>query len=315
MGLGLQPRTPPGPHLMAKKARNLFWNKVFNNDRVSLFTASATNQVHVDVKREEVGPALNVFNGLAGVQIALHANSTLWKEQIDHQEKARAVSFWERWLPGSPRVGMTERPFRSLFDYLKFLSNFQPVYVVREGRYLGIYRYPTFFDYYSAEDPQGETKAGDLVPLAPDPADFGLHTTFCWHDARLSEYFTLENRVNCQQPPGAEFAVAAFTLGLMEELEEAEAFVNRFNWNFLAKLRRAAVENGLAAAVGGIRVGALAREVLAIAEQGLQKRRLNEESFLRPLWERLERGACPADEVRIAFAQAGIDGILRNYRL
>lgn len=95
----------------------------------------------------------------------------------------------------------------------------------------------------------------------------------------------------------------------------AAAFVNCFNWSFLTKMRQVAIEAGLAAAVEGVRVSSLAQEVLTIAGRGLKKRRLKEERFLQPLWERLERGACPADEVRVTFARAGIRGILQNYAL
>lgn len=314
LGLGLQPVTGPGERLMMKKSRNLFWNKVFDNDRVTLFTVSATNQAHVDVALAEGSAAVNVCNGLSGAQLALTANSTVWRGRVDERYRALAEAFWYWWLPGDPRVGMTVRPFADWEDYLRHICEFRPVYVVRGNRYLGIFRYGSFADFYLAGDGAlGEDETGKTVPLRPEYADLSRHYTFCWHDARLSEYFTLENRVNCQQPPGEELCVTALTLGLMENLREAEELVRFYPWETLRKLHDGAVEKGPLARAGGVTVMEIARRMLDVASRGLKPRKLGEESFLDPLWRRLEEGRCPADEVRETMARGGVGGLLHRY--
>ncbi|TDA66983.1 MAG: hypothetical protein D9V47_11745 [Clostridia bacterium] len=202
LGLGVQPLTPPGRELMMPKARNLFWEEVFGNDRVYLFTVTATNQVHVDVAPEEAIRAVNVFNALAAAQIALHANSAIWQGRLAEGYKALTEQAWEWWLPGDPRVGQISRPFSDLGDYVEHLAGFRPVYLVRDGQYLGLAHYGSFAVYWQdgAQAAAADSR-GNMVPVMPRIEDWELHQTFCWHDARVSGYGTLENRVNCQQPP------------------------------------------------------------------------------------------------------------------
>ncbi len=316
LGLGLQPVSPPGEYLMSKKSRNLFWNRVFGNDRVSLFTVSATNQAHIDVSLAEGADAVNVCNGLSGAQLALTANSAVWRGKADAEHRALAEAFWYWWLPDDPRVGMTVRPFADWEDYLRHICGFKPVFVVREGRCLGIFRYGSFTEYYQAgENAQGEDEKGSAVPLVPQYADLNRHYTFCWHDARLSEYFTLENRVNCQQPPGEELCVTALTLGLLENLPEARALVEAYPWELLRELHDAAVKHGPRARAGGTGVLKLAQRMLEISSRGLKSRGQGEETFLEPLWKRLREGRCPADDACAVAERDGIAGLVEKYSI
>lgn len=314
LGLGIQPLTPPARELMMPKARNLFWEQVFSNGRVDIFTVTATNQVHVDVAPEEAVPAVNVFNGLAAAEIALNANSTVWKGQVETGYKALAEQAWEWWLPGSPRVGQTVRPFRDLEDYVAHLASYRPVYIVRDGQYLGLAGYPSFASYWQevagAEVVDAE---GDAVTVMPALEDWELHQTFCWHDARLSAYGTLENRVNCEQPPEEIMVAAALTLGIMENLGEASRLAEEYSWEELARARQEAICRGMEAAVAGQPVTTLCRQVLEMAVAGLQARGLGEEVFLDPLWERLERKECPADRVRKVAARQGVEGLVKEF--
>lgn len=316
LGLGMQPVSPPSDLLMSGKSRNLFWNKVFGNGRVHLFTVSATNQAHIDVTMAESASAVNVFNGLSGAQIALTANSTVRRGKIDQEFCALAEDFWYRWLPGDARVGMTARPFTDWEDYMRHICSFRPVFVVRGGSYLGIYRYDSFAGYVAAgKDARGEDETGNRVPLEPCYADLNRHFTFCWHDARLSEYFTLENRVNCQQPPGEELSVTALSLGLLENLDEAAELVRSYPWETLRQLHDAAVRQGPQAEAEGIPVMELARQMFNLSVLGLKKRDLGEEIFLAPLWHRLERARCPAFKARETMAAGGIPALLEEFSM
>lgn len=313
-GLGVQPLTPPGRELMMPKARNLFWEEVFGNDRVYLFTVTATNQVHVDVAPAEAIRAVNTFNALAAAQIALNANSTIWQGRLVEGYKALAEQAWEWWLPGDQRVGQTSRPFRDLGDYVDHLAGFRPVYLVRDGQYLGLAHYGSFADYWQAgSQAVAVDNQGQMVAVTPQIEDWEQHQTFCWHDARVSGYVTLENRVNCQQPPEDLLVVAALTLGLMENLDQAEAVSRRYSWEELAVAREEAIRGGLAACVAGRPITEFCAEVLEVAAGGLRRRQLGEERFLDPLWGRLEREQCPADGARQLFRQHGLEGVLDRF--
>jgi len=139
--------------------------------------------------------------------------------------------------------------------------------------------------------------------------------TFCWHNARISRYCTLENRVNCQEPPESLMAVGALTLGLAERLGQARALVDRHDWRDLRKGRADAMRRGLEGCVAHRPISDLCQAMLAIAAKGLRARGHGEEAYLGPLWERLRRRRSPADEAITCFRQDGIGGLLKRFLL
>ncbi len=325
LGYGVQPKTPPSAQLVIKKERTAFWEKVFGSNRlipadagsdVHLFTINASSQVHLDVHKEEAISAVNVLNGFAGAQIGLTAHSNIWRGAPDLTYKCVCEKFWDWWLPNDNRVGIPNRPFTDLDDYVKTLSDFRPVYVKREGTPIVLTRYSSFTDYYkTGEEAEGEDFAGQEVGLSPSFEDFALQQTFCWHTARISRYGTVENRVNDQQPPNELLCVAALTLGLTEALPEAMEELSAWDWGILQQARLAACKRGLDEADGAVDVHLLATRMLSIAERGLRKRALSEERFLETLKRRLKRRECPADSARRAFETGGIGTLVETRRL
>lgn len=337
LGLGLHPVTPPGEHLlMKKKSRNLFWDRLFGgNDHISpdegtdvhLFTINASNQVHIDVTMEEAAEAVNVFTGLAGAQVAMTANSNIWKGDVDGGHKCLAEMFWDWWLKNrhSNRYGVPETRFKDLSEYFVHVLEFPPVYVRREGVPVGLPYCPSFSAFYACSvggkdcgrstRPCGLSADGAPVDVSFEEADLDTHFTFFWHSARLSRYYTLENRINDQQPPSDVLAVPALTLGIMENLDEAASLIGDYSWDFLKETRQEAAKAGLKAEVDGVPVRELSGQAVEIAEKGLKERGLGEEAFLDPLKERVEEGVCPADRAAETFEQDGIRGIIEQARI
>jgi gamma-glutamylcysteine synthetase len=314
LALGVQPLTPPERWMTLKKTRHLFWDKAFKSGKVHLFTITADSQVHVDVSIAESSDALNVFHGLTGAQIALTANSTVWNGKIDPHHKDVKEIFWDWWLPGDERIGVTSRKFESFEEYIHRVCSFRPVFVMRDGESIGIYNYKSFREYYeSGNSACGIKIDGTEVALKPCLEDVDLHDTFYWYDARLSRYCTLENRTNSQQPPTEVMTVPALTVGLMENLGEAVDLINRYNWGELVESRMSAIRYGLDAKVGNRSIRNICESMLEVAENGLKKRGLGEEFFLVPLWERLEDGECPSDRVRRCFREGGIRCLVKEY--
>ncbi len=317
LGHGIHPVTAPDPELLTAKGRNAFWDDVFErreqSARVHLFTTTAANQAHVDIRAEEAAAALVVFNGLAPAQIALNANSAVWNGEVDAHYKCVHESFWDRWLPDEDRVGMpTEKP-SSLPRYVQHLMSLRPVYVERDEEPVMLPACQSFAEFCESERATGRKADGESVEVAPREKDLELHLTFCWHNARLSRYCTLENRVNCQQPPDSLLAVGALTLGLAERLPEAMELVNRYHWKDLRAARLDAMRRGLYARVGDQPLSALCEAMLEIASDGLRTRGEKEQSYLAPLWRRLTRGQCPADAAAHRFRRDGMEGLLERF--
>ena len=317
LGHGIHPITAPSPQLLTAKGRNAFWDDVFErreqSARVALFTTTAASQVHVDISGEEAAAALVVFNGLAPAQIALNANSAVWDRKVDAHYKCVHESFWDRWLPDEDRVGMPGQKPTSLSDYVQHLMSLRPVYVERGGEPVMLPSCRSFAEFCDSERATGRTSDGESVEVKPREEDLELHLTFCWHNARLSRYCTLENRVNCQQPPESLLAVGALTLGLAERLPEARELVDRYDWEDLRAARVDAMHRGLYAQVGEQPLSALCEAMLEIASDGLRARGEKEQSYLAPLWRRLTRGQCPADTAAHRFRRHGMEGLLERF--
>lgn len=319
LGYGVHPVTPPSAEMLTSKGRNAFWDDAFTRDdpeaRVRLFTVTAASQAHVDVGCEEAGDAVLVFNGLAPAQIALNANSGVWDGEVDESYKCVHESFWDRWMPREDRVGMPGRKPDSLADYVGHLVGLTPVYVERDGRPIMLSGCGSFAEFGESKEVLGRTAEGESVAVAPRPEDFELHLTFCWHNARLSRYCTLENRVNCQQPIDAQLAVGALTLGLAERLPEARKLVESYDWQDLCAARLDAMRNGLQAHVGEEPIERLCGAMLEVAREGLRARGQREEAYLNPLWRRLRQKRCPADVAAAHFQREGIAGIFDRFAI
>ena len=325
LGYGIQPKTPPSKRLLIKKGRTAFWGKVFRSnhviapqdgDDVHLFTVNASSQVHVDVTEEEAIPAVNVFNGLAGAQIALTADSSVWQGRVDPDFKCVCEMFWDWWMPDGKRVGIPAQPFQDMTDYVHTIARLRPIYVKRDGKPVGVMDYKTFAEYYQAgERARGVGARGHEVPLTPRADDIDQHGTFYWYNARISRYYTLENRVNDQQPPGGLLCVPALTLGILEALAEAKEIIASYVWEDLAAARVAACREGLGAVAGDVAVDELAARMLKVAQLGLERRGLGEEQFLEPLWRRLKERRCPADDAVEVFDEGGIEALVDARRL
>jgi gamma-glutamylcysteine synthetase len=214
LGYGIQPVTSPCGDLMMKKTRTSVWEGTFGPDRiipaeeggdVCLFTVNAASHVHVGVPREEAISAVNVLNGFAGAQIALTAHSNVWKGGIDPEYKCAAEKLWDWWIPEPGRVGMPEKRFADLADYVDTVASFRPVYVKRDGQPIVLKRYGSFAEYFASGRAVGEDIDGKERVVVPEAADIDLHCTCYWHNARLSRYYTVENRANDQQVAGEMF--------------------------------------------------------------------------------------------------------------
>ena len=315
--LGVQPITPPAKRVR-RGARHQFWGNIGGTDEVYLLGYIADSHVHVDMSLAEAVEAVNTFHALAGAQIALTANSTLWCGSIDWDYKDIKEIFWNRWLPHPPnngRIGISTRPFDSLEDYINAVCSFRPVFVSRDNKSIGIYEYNTFKDYFHAFPALGKTAKGKTRRLQPSFADIDLHDTFYWWNARISHFFTLENRANSQQPPQEIMTIPALTLGITENLAEVETLLQQcgYTWNELANSRESAIRRGLEATVGSEPITGLCQKMLIAAESGLSKRGLGEEGFLSPLWQRLQERECPADKVRKDFSEGGIERVVERY--
>ncbi len=133
LGYGIHPRSAPTLELLSPKARYSVLKKVIGQDWLS-FTVSASDQLHVDVSRDEITDVLNVSNMLSSVVIAMCGNSSVYV--VFYQDSCRSTNITTRTtnryagqqsafsssreglMSSMPRHGMPSRPFTSVEDYI-----------------------------------------------------------------------------------------------------------------------------------------------------------------------------------------------------
>lgn len=319
LAYGIHPVSEPGRALLMKKERASFWDRAMpsnhrippeKGDDVHLFTVNAGSHVHLSVRPAEAVRAVNVLNGLAGAQIALMGDSSVWQGKPSRSFKCTSEVLWDFWRAAEGRAGLPPRRFADLDDYVEAITALRPIYVRRNNQPVLLRGVDRFIDYWESGQATGETLDGETLSLTPEMADLELHNSCYWYVARISRYWTVENRACDQQPPEALLTPAALTLGLIEAAGEAIGLVDRFDWDALVRMRRVACEAGLAGQVGGTSLRALAGQMLSIAQRGLEQRGRGEERYLAPLHARIEKGHTPADDALSCFAEGGMQGLL-----
>jgi gamma-glutamylcysteine synthetase len=293
LGFGIQPRTRGSLALMTPKRRYAALLQAIGRPWLH-FATTASDQVQVDIARGELADAINVLNLMSGPLIALTANSSVYGGRA-----GRYLSGREGFLGtlGEFRAGMTPSPFTSIEEFVACICRY-PCYVVRDREGFHVWNRP-FNDY--------------LEEHGPDLGAYLLHEHYVWNSARpRANNSTIEIRPACQQPPEEPLAAAAISLGLVEAMTDAKALLQSLfppdPWPVLRRYRTAAILHGLRAPepAPGFLEG-----TLRIAEKGLRGRQRGEETFLTPLWARLEHRMAPGDRNRELFRTGGIDALLR----
>jgi gamma-glutamylcysteine synthetase len=298
LGHGIQPRTPPHPRLLTPKARYEALVRAIGTGWVR-WTVTASDQLHVDVGRDDLVGAMNALNALSGAIIALGANSGVLGGRIGANASGREALSAR--VSGEPfRNGAVPRRFADARDYVAWTTGFRALVLPdRRGRFRVVdVRYRRLLE-----------RPGRAASLE----SWLFHEHYVWPSARpRARLGTLEIRPACQQP-GADFAAAALSLGLVESADDVLAWLEdrlpgRAGWRRLLAYRRAAVRKGIRAPEPFR--GFLARTV-ELAARGLERRGLGEAALLDPVHERLARRRGPADEARAIARRAGIPGLVR----
>jgi gamma-glutamylcysteine synthetase len=292
LGFGIQPRTRGSLALMTPKRRYAALLRAIGRPWLH-FATTASDQVQVDITRGELADAINVLNLLSAPLIALTANSSVYGGRA-----GRFLSGREGLLSslGEFRAGMTPFPFGSIEEFVAYVCRY-PCYVLRNREDFHVWNHP-FEDY--------------LQEHGPDLDAYLWHEHYIWNAARpRANNSTIEIRPACQQPPEEPLAAGALSLGWVEALMEAKAFLHDLfptgPWPLLRRYRAAAIVHGLRAPepAPGFLEG-----TLRIAEKGLRGRGRGEESFLKPLWARLEHRLAPGERNRDLFRAGGVDALL-----
>ncbi len=253
---------------------------------------TATVQVNIDYESEADAIAkLRLGNALAPLLNAIFANSPLCDGDLNGYMSFRGHVWTDT---DAQRCGLLRFVFdRSpgFADYVEYALDVPMYFIVRGDRWIDMTSL-TFRQFWQ-QGWNGER---------PTLGDWNAHLTTLFPETRMKRY--IEIRSVDSQPPELMLAVPALVRGVFydpDALLAAWDLVKNLRWEERLELYHQAHRQALHARMRGIELRELARELLDIAEYGLDRQRpANEESeamYLEQTRDWVRRGRCPAERV------------------
>ena len=246
------------------------------------------SQVQLDVSTANYLRVINAFTQIEAAKAYLFANSEF--SGADWDSRISRDIFWEESMHGiyPENVGVNAKLFKDEDDFFDYLDCSAIFTAERDGEtyYFSPIRAR---DYLATDEIPAYTLNGKETLLVPQEKDFQTHRSYQYQD--LTTRGTIEFRSVCTQPLDRTFASAAFHLGLLVNLDKLETYLETapFFENFgrdYNSLRRQFSKKQL---TNEEKTGVVlfSKDLLAIAEQGLESRGLREMTYLEPLKEEM----------------------------
>ena len=289
LGYGIQPFTSGTLELMSPKQRySVLLDAI--GDPWLWFTTTASDQVHLDITREELLPMINFGNLMAPVLIALCANSPIYNGSVSSFCSGREGQMGKIHT-SHQRHGMFSEPVVSIEDFISRCAS-QPFLVNRNEK-----------GYFVDNRPFTEF-------IAENGVDFDaylLHEHYIWNTGRpRTAHATMEMRCSCQQPGNEHMAATTLGVALLEAAPAITAYLSetfgKDLWPTLHTYHQEVIEKGLAAEEPA---QDFLTRILEEAEKGLKARGRGEEVLMKPLFSRLEKRLNPAQEAIDVYQNGG----------
>ena len=267
-----------------------YMDKVGTMGRDMMFR-TCTVQVNLDYASEaDMVQKLRVSVALQPLATALFANSPFLEGKPNGYKSFRSHVWTDT---DNARAGMLPFVFGQGFGFERYVDYALDVpmyFIIRNGKFLNTVG-ESFRSYLAGRLPQlpGE------IPTMKDWAD---HLTTIFPEVRLKKY--LEMRGSDSGLANKLCAQPAFWAGLLYDqsaLDAAYDLVKHSTAEQRQKLRNDVPKLGLDAEFMGRKLQDLAKDVLAIAHQGLKSRGYSEEAFLDVLDHEVQTGKTAADEL------------------
>jgi glutamate--cysteine ligase len=256
---------------------------------LDMMVRTCTVQVNLDFGDEaDMVEKLRVSLALQPLATALFANSPFMEGKPSGYLSLRG----RVWTDTDPdRTGIPAVAFEQGFGFERFAHYVLDVpmyFIMRDGKYIDAAGVP----FRAFLDGKAEKLAGHTATMG----DFADHVTTVFTDVRLKRF--LEMRGADAGNVAMLMAKPAFWTGLLYDdaaQKAAAALVRGWDVAALRALRMEVPKTALHATIGGRPLRDVARDVLAIARDGLKARGLGEEVYLAPLEEIAESGLTQAE--------------------
>lgn len=272
---------------------------------------SSASQVQLDVNRENLVQTINVFSKIEPIKALLFSNSVLYGE--NNQYACFRDALWEYSTHGvNPHnIGVYDVEFKDVNDIQSYLESLNMYCVMRDGAYIN---FPSMniLEYFSRDYVRGEIYCMGRyreIDIRPCVNDIKYLRPFKF--INLTFRGTVEFRSICTQPIRDSMSVAAFHLGLKDNLDELEEIMNNdevlyHNGYTAGELRKLLIQNRVPEFIDEAELCKLTRSIVDLAGEGLGQRGIGEEIFLKPLYERIKNHSNPGKHI-IESIQKGVN--------
>lgn len=298
LGLGMQPFSRVEEFERVPKRRyGIMWPHMATVGRLGrrMMTQTATVQVNLDYGDEaDALLKMRVGMGIAPLLTAMFANSPLSDGDLNGYASFRG----HIWTDTDPaRCGLLPfvfRPSAGFEDYVEYALDVPMYFIVRDGAWVDMTAY-TFRRFWR------EGCRGQRATMA----DWHAHLTTLFPEVRLKAGY-LELRSVDSQGPELMLALPALAKGVFYETDcllAAWDLVKGWSWDERLELYHAVHRQALHARLRRIQLAELARELVAIAIEGLRRQTVrnaggdDESIYLDQLERLVRRGRCPADAI------------------
>jgi glutamate--cysteine ligase len=305
LGIGFSPKwTLAETPVMPKARYGIMQRYMPTRGRLGLdmMFRTATVQVNLDFADEvDMVAKMRVGLALQPIATALFANSPFTDGRPNGFQSYRA----EVWRDTDPdRTGnlpFAFEPGMGFERYVDYALDVPMYFVYRKGRYIDAAG-ASFRDFLAG-------RLGELPGERPTFDDWADHLTTLFPDVRLKRF--LEMRGADAGPFAELMALPAFWVGLFYDpasLAQASALIADWTVSERRLLRDQVPRLGLKTPFRDSTAGDVAREAVAIAEKGLQRRAIvdksgdDERKHLAALVEIVAEGRSPADRLLAAYA-------------
>ena len=280
---------------------------------------SSASQVQLDVHYDDLIKTINTFTKIEPIKALLFSNSVLMDEN-KHLTCFRDA-LWEYSTHGiNPHnIGMYDVDFENIDDILNYLETLNIYCVMRDGAYIN-FETINLLEYFNRDSVKGEIFNKNEyreIEITPNINDIDYLRAFKF--INLTFRGTIEFRSVCTQPIRDTMSVAAFHLGLKDKIDELNEFISKdrviYHKGYTAsELRKLLIQDEIPSFINKKEICKLTNNILDIAKEGLNQRGLGEETFLKPLYNRVKCHTNPGKEmIKSLHDGIKIEKIIKDY--
>lgn len=280
---------------------------------------SSASQVQLDVQKDNLIKTINIFSKIEPIKALLFSNSVLIEEH-NHLTCFRDV-LWEYSTHGvNPHnIGAYDVDFKDINDLQSYLESLNIYCVMRDGAYIN---FPSMnlLDYFASDYVSGEIYCrGEYRKIDIRPCINDIKYLRPFKFINLTFRGTVEFRSICTQPIKDSMCVAAFHLGLKDNLDELSCIIDNddviyHNGYTASELRKLLIHDEIPSFIDKNDLCRLSKDIVDLAADGLKNRGIGEEIFLKPLYERIKKHTNPGKDILQSLQNdMSIEKIIKEY--